>query len=297
MTGIASSGKLHLGHAEVVEVFSIFKKLGAKNYFGIADIDGYVSRNDSKVPSLKKAKEFAIENLSHVLALGLSEKDVFVQSKMGSRYYEFAFEISKKITTNTFEAIYGHLDLGKVSANLLQYADILHAQLPEYEGKMPSITVVSPDQDPHIRATREIVKRLQYDFEVPSGLIFLPLPSLKGPDIKMSSSLPETAIYLDDDPKVAAKKIMSAFTGQQATAELQKKLGGNPDVCSVCQYYRFLFEKNDKKVQQIFEKERSGELLAGEHKQDLAEHVVAFLEKHQEKLEKTKEIAKQLVLG
>lgn len=288
MTGIASSGKLHLGHKLDIDIFLFFKKIGGRNYFAIADIDGYVSRPDSNVPSLQKAKEFAAENLSHVLALGLTKKDIYIQSKKEPRYYEFAFEISKKITENTFRAIYGHLDLGKMSANLLQFADILHPQLAEYEGKMPSITAIGLDQDPHIRACRDVAKRLPYPLELPSSIYFQFVPSLLGPKVKMSSSKPETAIFLSDSPEVARKKIMNAFTGQQATAELQRKLGGNPDMCSVCQYYRFLFGKNDKEVMEIFESERNGELLAGEHKQDLAERVAEFLRKHQKKRKKAK---------
>ena len=81
---------------------------------------------------MAKAKEYAVDVVAHLLALGLTKEEIYVQSKKEQRYYEFAFEISKKITENEFKAIYGHLNLGKVSANLLQYADILHLQLKEY---------------------------------------------------------------------------------------------------------------------------------------------------------------------
>ena len=89
----------------------------------------------------------------------------------------------------------------------------------------------------------------------------------------MSSSDPGTALFTTDSPEMIERKIMNAFTGQQDTAELQRKLGGNPNICSVCQYYYFLFEEDDKKVQKIFERERNGEILAGEHKADLAKRV------------------------
>ena len=75
------------------------------------------------------------------------------------------------------------------------------------------------------------------------------------------------------------KKIGRALTGQQATAELQKKYGGDPDKCVVCQYYKYFFEPDDKKLAKIFEQERNGTLLAGEHKKHLAATVNEYLHK------------------
>jgi tryptophanyl-tRNA synthetase len=89
---------------------------------------------------------------------------------------------------------------------------------------------------------------------------------------------------------------MNAFTGQQPTAELQKKLGGNPDICSVCQYYFYLFEQDDKKLNEILEGERSGTLLAGEHKTDLAERIKKFIAEHQRKREKAKKVLDKVML-
>ncbi|MCX6798798.1 MAG: tryptophan--tRNA ligase, partial [Candidatus Diapherotrites archaeon] len=195
ITGIASSGQFHLGHKVDIDLFRFFKEQGAANYFCVCDLDGYVSRPDSKVPSLQKAQEFAISNTADALALGLDPEDIKVQSRREQRYYGFAFELSKKITANTFEAIYGHIDLGKVSANLLQYADILHGQLPEYSGPMPSITGIGLDQDPHARAVRDIAKRLPYKMHSPSFIYFKHQSGLKE-GAKMSSSEPDTAIFL-----------------------------------------------------------------------------------------------------
>ena len=126
LTGIASSGPLHLGHKLDLDFFLFFKSLGAESHLAICDIDGYVSRPDAKIPSLSKAKEWSANNTAHALALGIEKKEIYVQSQKPARYYEFAFELSKKMTENTFRGIYGHLDLGKLAANFLQYADILH---------------------------------------------------------------------------------------------------------------------------------------------------------------------------
>jgi len=113
------------------------------------------------------------------------------------------------------------------------------------------------------------------------------MPSLKGAE-KMSSSDPDSAIYLSDDEATVVKKVNKAITGQQATAELQKKYGGDPEKCAVCQYYKYFFEQDDKKLEKIFDAERKGTMLAGEHKKDLAAKVNKFLSEHGKNKEKIK---------
>ena len=49
-----------------------------------------------------------------------------------------------------------------------------------------------------------------------------------------------------------------------------------------------MFEPDDKKLEKIFEGERKGTLLAGEHKKDLAEKINKFLHDHNAKTAKLK---------
>jgi tryptophanyl-tRNA synthetase len=293
MTGIASSGGLHFGHKVVIDMFLLFKSFGAKNYLCIADIEGYTSR--PQIKTMEQAKEIAANNLAHVLAFGLSKKDVYVQSNYKARYYAFTFEISKKITRNMFEATYGHVDLGKVSAALLQYADILHAQLSEFEGKMPSITPIGLDQDPHARLTRDVVKRLPYDLEMPSFIYFRHQSGLLEGS-KMSSSEPASAIFLDDSAEQIRQKVSNAFTGGRETASLQRKLGGKPEICKVCEILRFHYP-DSAEVTRIMEECRKGKRLCGETKQFTIEFLTKFLKKHQKKARKKEKLARKMVFG
>lgn len=227
MSGIASSGRLHFGHKAILDLHLLFKKKGAKLFTGIADIDGFVSR--PKIHSLEEAQIFAEENLAHALALGIEPEDVFVQSNMNKRYYNLAFEMSKHVTNAEMKAVYGDIDFGKVTANFLQYADILHPQLKEFGKPMIGVVPVSFDQDPHIRLTRDLAKKLPYKMIPPGAVYPLHQSGLKEGK-KMSSSEPETAIYLSDAPQEAAEKIKKAFTGGRDTEEEQRKLGGRPDM-------------------------------------------------------------------
>ena len=295
MTGIATSGRLHFGHKVDIDLFLFFKSLGAHSYFAACDIDAYTSRQ--KIKSMKEAKENAVDNVAHALAFGISEKEIYVQSQKDARYYEFAFEISKRVTENEHRAVYGSVELGKVSANILQYADILHQQLPEYGGKMPSITGIAPDQDPHARVTRDVAQRLQqvYDIELPSFIYFMHQSGLQEGK-KMSSSEPDTAIFLDDSPAEVKRKIGKAYTGGRDTVQEQREKGGRPEVCKIYELYKF-HHPDSKFVQDVCSKCKKGELICGEDKKMAVEFLGGFLEDHQKKYKEALPKAKRIVYG
>jgi tryptophanyl-tRNA synthetase len=113
------------------------------------------------------------------------------------------------------------------------------------------------------------------------------LPGL-GVGGKMSASEPETSIFTIDPPEVVKRKIWNAFSGGRATVEEQKRFGGDPSICTVFQYYYYLFEENDKRLAERERRCRSGELLCGECKTELAERVNKFLIEHRRKREKAK---------
>ena len=66
---------------------------------------------------------------------------------------------------------------------------------------------------------------------------------------KMSSSMPETTIFLNDSMKTIEKKIKSSFSGGQPTVEEHRKKGGNPDIDVAYQYLRYFFEENDNELE------------------------------------------------
>ncbi len=295
ITGIAASGPYHLGHKVDIDLFKFFKSKGARNYFAVSDLDAFLSRPDEKIPDLKTAKKWAVENVADLLALGLEEDDIYVQSRKENRYYEFAFELSKKITKNTFEAVYGHVDLGKVAANFLQYADIMHPQLAEFEGSMPSITGIGLDQDPHARLTRDIAKRLPYKLAVPSFIYFRHQSGLQ-PGLKMSSSHPETAIFLSDSLKDVEKKINRAFSGGQPTVEEHRQNGGNLEIDLVFEMLKFHFP-NTKELERIGEEFSSGKMLSSELKRFAIDFFVPMVKEHQQRVKENLESAEKIVHG
>jgi tryptophanyl-tRNA synthetase len=296
MTGIACSGPMHLGHKVDIDLYLYLKSLGAKCYYAAADIDGYVARPDEKVPSLKKAKEIAVDNIADAIALGVDEKEIYVQSRKQQRYYEFAFELAKKFTFSTLFAIYGEeYNPGKHSANMLQYADILHPQLKEFSGPMPSVTGIGVEQDPHARAVRDIATKLPYGFVPPSFIYFSFLPGLQLGK-KMSSSEPATAVLLSDTPEEATKKIRNAYSGGRDTLAEHRKLGGVPEIDRAYQILRY-HHPDEKFVNNVYSEFKSGNMTSGELKDKVIAFVLEFLKVHQEKKKHAIKAAERLVFG
>jgi len=293
MTGLMPTGKFHIGHLILFQQILFYQKLGAKVYIAVADIEAYNARGQS----LEESRKIALEQyITNYIALGLKPEncEIYFQSerskeaKKSNSYYRLQNLLAKYATFNEFKAVYGEINPGKMVSSLLQASDMLHTQLPEFEGTCPVVIPVGIDQDPHIRLTRDISKRIKdFKFIPISSTYNLFMPGLGGG--KMSSSDPSSFIALTDSPKEVETKIKRyAFSGGQATIEEHRKKGGNPDVDISFQYLKFFFEPDDKKLQKIYEDYKSGKMLTSELKQILIDKINAFLKDHQEKREKAK---------
>ncbi|MBI4151401.1 tryptophan--tRNA ligase [Candidatus Woesearchaeota archaeon] len=298
MTGLMPSGKFHFGHKMVADQLILYQNLGAKIYLAVADVEAYNSRNQT----MKELRETAVtEYAANYAALGLDLKkcDFYFQSERSARgekanaYYRLAAMLSRHATFNEFRAIYGEISPGKMASALLQAADMLHPQLPEFEGSCPVVVPVGVDQDPHLRFARDLSQRYkEHSFTQLSSTYHHFLPGLKGG--KMSSSDPTSYIALSDSPEEAAMKIKKyAFSGGQPTIEEHRLKGGNPDVDVSFQLLRYGLEPDDVKLKKIEDDYRKGKMLTGELKQILIEKITAFLTEHQLKRAKAlKQVAK-----
>ena len=140
------------------------------------------------------------------------------------------------------------------------------------------------------RLTRIVIKSAQVGNMHILELMTRKFNSYNGIDggVSVIALIEESHIALHDTEETVRKKVNKMFTGQQATAELQRKHGGDPEKCVVCQNYKYMFEPDDKKLEAIFDAERNGTMLAGEHKADLAKRINAFLEQHRRNREMIK---------
>lgn len=287
-TGRGPSGITHIGHL-VPWMFTKWmqEKFDTRLYFQMTNDEKYVFEPHL---SLDDVRKFTYDNTLDLLALGFQPEDTYVIQDIEhiDLLYEIALDVARKVTFSTVKAVFGFdnsTNIGSTWHPAIQAVPaFLHSWI--YGKNTPCIIPCAIDQDPFWRVTRDVAERIGY--YKPASIQCSFVPGLKEGG-KMSSSDPMSAVFTTDTPKMAKKKVMAAFTGGRTTVEEQRKLGANPDVCSVFKYYNFIFMPNDNDLVDIEKRCRSGEILCGECKQILAPMMMEFLEKHQAAREEVKD--------
>ena len=230
-TGRGPSGMVHLGHLMPWFLTKHLQdKFDSNLLFQITDDEKFLYGNKS----MEEINKNVYENILDIIAIGFnkSKTKIIINSKHIKHLYSTSLEIAKRITFSTAKSIFGFTNstnIGMIGFPPLQGVPCF---LPSIiEGRpTPVLIPAAIDQDPYWRLTRDIAEKI--GFYKPAQIHSKFLPSLQTVG-KMSSSDPETAIFTTDDLDIIEKKISNTFTGGQPTISLQKKLGGNPGVCSV----------------------------------------------------------------
>lgn len=278
MSGIKPSSEFHLGSKLTAQELIYYqKKFGAKVFYAIADLEAFADNG----LTLEQSHETAVSNVADLLALGLDEKNAHVYKQSRERrVMNAAFIYSKRATPAMLSAIYGQRNYALYFSALVQVADILLPQHKDFGGPKRTLVPVGLDQDPHIRFSRDIA--FKEKLVLPCATYHATMRGLRG-ETKMSKRDPSSTLMLSDSQEAAKKKLMSAFTGGRATAEEQRKLGGEIDKDVLFELARFHFVEDDSQLEEMKQDMESGRLLTGEYKQKWIPHILAWLKKHQER--------------
>lgn len=286
-TGRGPSGDTHLGHL-LPWVFTkwLQDKFDAELYFQITDDEKFLVRDIE----LSETTRFAYDNALDIIALGFDPDKTFiiVDTQNIKSLYKIALEVAKRTTFSTAKAVFGFDNSTNIGTAFWPALQAAPCFLPTYLKKMnvPVLIPAAIDQDPYWRVTRDIAPKLGY--YKPAAIHNTFLPGLQGPEGKMSSSKPESTIFITDTPEQVKKKIQRAFSGGGATMKEHKEKGGNPDIDVSCQYLYQMFEPDHDKIKELFAGYRSGAISTGDVKDMLTKKVVAFLTEHQKKREQAK---------
>lgn len=286
-TGRGPSGPVHIGHL-VPWIFTrhLQEKFETKLYFQMTDDEKFVVEEKLR---LEETQKFAFENALDVIALGFEPEDttIIFDVKDIDLLYDIALEVAKRTTYSTAKATFGFQDstnIGWIFWPAIQAVPcFIHSKLAGEN--VPALIPAAIDQDPYWRITRDVASKLGYHKPAQIHCRFLPGLGTGG---KMSASEPETSIYTIDTPNDVRRKIWNAFTGGKATIAEQRKSGGDPNICTVFQYFAYLFEDDDRKLTERERKCETGEILCGECKNELTERVNTFLTGHRRKREKAR---------
>ncbi len=251
VSGIQPTGKLHLGnYLGALKHFVELQNSGEYTcYFFIADLHSITTDF-----SAKEKREQIMEVALDYLAAGLGEPSIIFQQSAISAHSELTwllntlapmgelmrmtqfkdkasfnfehFEVPKnfknmeavEIIAKSFE-MYKE-KMGRINVGLFDYPVLMAADILLYDAR---VVPVGDDQLQHLELTRTLARKFNTKF----GKIFYePKPlmtsvprlmSLDDPEKKMSKSRPAGCVFIDDEPSVIRKKVMSAVTDSEST--------------------------------------------------------------------------------
>lgn len=232
VSGIQPTGKLHLGnYLGALRQFVELQNSGEYEcFFFIAD---YHSLTESFDPKEKRGQ--ILDLAASYLAAGLDPKlsTIFLQSDVPAST-ELAWIFNTIAPLGELERMTQFKDKSErqesINVGLLTYPLLMAADILLYDAH---VVPVGDDQRQHLELTRTIARKFNSKFgetfrEPKELLTQTPrLMSLDDPTKKMSKSLPNGCVFIDDDPETISAKFKRAVTdsGNDITYHPEEKAG------------------------------------------------------------------------
>jgi len=159
LSGFMPTGDPHIGHKLVFDEIIWHQQQGGDGYALIADLEAHSARGLSWAEIDEHTRDYVLS----LLALGFDPGAGELYRQSANRdVQDLAFELGAEANFSELQAIYdfdGETDVSHMQSVITQTADILYPQLDEPK---PTVIPVGPDQDPHVRLTRDLAARLRY---------------------------------------------------------------------------------------------------------------------------------------
>ena len=160
LSGFMPTGDPHIGHKLVFDEIIWHQQQGGDAFGLIADLEAHSARG----LSWEEIDEHARSYVLSLLALGFDPEEGTVYRQSDNReVQDLAFELGSKANFSEMQALYGfdgETNVSHMQSTITQMADILYPQLVD-EPK-PTVVPVGPDQDPHLRLSRDLSIRMRY---------------------------------------------------------------------------------------------------------------------------------------
>lgn len=304
VSGMRSTGKLHLGH--YFGVLANWKKLQSEydSFFFIADWHALTTKFDTTNDLATNVYNVALDWLS--CGIDPNQSTIYVQSHV-PQIAQLHIYLSMITPQNWVERDPTLKDMAKalrlkgsgesqVSYGLLGYPVLMTADIMMFNANYVPVGI---DQVPHVELSRDIVRRFnniyKTDFFVEPEPLLTQIPLMKGVDgNKMGKSF-NNDIKISDDEKTTEKKIMSAITDR---SRLRRDDPGHPEDCEVVYDYWKIFA-DKAKVEEIDGLCRMGQIGCAQCKKELAKRVNEMLAPIREKrreLSENPKIVREILL-
>ncbi len=159
LSGFMPTGDPHIGHKLVFDEIIWHQQQGGDAYGLIADLEAHSARGLSWAEIDEHTRNYVLS----LLALGFDpEEGELYRQSTNREVQDLAFELGIEANFSELQAIYdfdGETDVSHMQSVVTQTADILYPQLDE---PVPTVIPVGPDQDPHMRLTRDLAQRMRF---------------------------------------------------------------------------------------------------------------------------------------
>jgi len=288
-TGIGPSGPMHIGH--IINYYFtawIQRKFDVNVYIQVTDDEKYWDRDITD----EEVDENVEDNVREVAAAGFDPDKTFIfrnREYMGNMY-DGVVKIAEKINNSQARGVFGFEGSTSIGMNFWPAIQ----NIPTFFEDKRCVIPAGIDQDPYWRIQRDIAEKFGHRKTAAIHSKFI--PALTGPEGKMSSSKPETAIMLDDDPEQVEEKVKKhAYSGGGDTLKEHREQGADLSVDTSFQWLRNLLLEDDERMREIAEKYSSGEMLTGEIKEILIEELNQFLEQHQTRKKNADDLVEKMM--
>lgn len=283
VSGIRTSGELHLGNYLGALQQFIAMQDDYQCYFFLADLHGLTTIHDKK-----KLSGYIRHTAEVYLACGLDpEKVTFFRQSDVPAHAELGWLLTTQATMGEFSRMTQFKDKTSgtpgesIGVGLFTYPALMAADILLYR---PDLVPVGDDQKQHVEITRDLAQRFNSRFgetlQVPEPLIRTEgarIKALDDPTKKMSKSSSEASyIALTDPPDTVRKKITRAVTDSGSAVAAGSD---QPALTNLLNIYSLLSGQPVKAIEQ----EYAGKGY-GDFKQGLAERVVEALSPIQNRL-------------
>jgi tryptophanyl-tRNA synthetase len=279
VSGFNPSGTMHLGHRAVFDTNLYFQReYDLPIFVPLSDDETYVS---DKIDDQDQAFRNAWELSKELLAYGYDPENThIIIDRYYTSIYNLAINYSKRLTTSEIKAAYGYENEDNPGLYFYPAVQSSHILLPiERFDKDRVLVPIGPDEDAHLRISRDVADRVGVNKPAAIHTTFVP-----GLDGKKMSASKENFIGLNEGKESIQEKINQAYTGGHVSKEEHRELGGDPEK-DVPLFYLDKYFLDDEEAEQMRQKYSEGELLSGEVKERLFEEVWEFVSDFQQRRE------------
>jgi len=287
LSGIQPTGILHIGNylGAIKQWIELQKSNGLDKEAGcifiVVDLHAITIDYDPK-----QMQNNILSAAMDYLAAGVDPKKsiIFVQSHV-KEHSELAWLLETITPMGELERMTQYKEKSRqheenINAGLFSYPVLMAADILLYKA---TIVPVGDDQTQHVELTREIVRKFNNKF----GQLF-PEPktqlqkagarimSLADPSQKMSKSIPQGCIYLNDSAEQIREKIKTAVTDSGKEVKFDEE--NKPAISNLLVIYHLFSGKPIEEIEKQYEGKGYGDF-----KKELAEVVVEGLKEFQEK--------------